>query len=213
MGRHSHAFDRTSRTMPRRRNQVALIDSGVATGHKQLAGIDHGIDIRGGEAKDPGRRTRRPWHAMRGHYQCRCGQYPRHPRLCAGRGAACVQASSRCALQRSRRRARLLPAARDRRCLPWVRLRAGLGHRRATHRRGKTAGHRLIAAAGNSAGAVLFPACSQHVMAVGAIGQLGSFPDDSPQAAQAAAAVRSPAGCLCRRSPVADPNSIYARPG
>jgi len=36
---------------------------------------------------------------------------------------------------------------------------------------------------------VLFPASSPHVMAVGAIGQLGSYPDDSPQAAEAAAAV------------------------
>jgi subtilisin len=45
----------------------------------------------------------------------------------------------------------------------------------------------IVAAAGNSAGAVLFPACSPDVIAVGAIGLTGSYPEDSPQAAQAAA--------------------------
>ena len=31
--------------------KIALIDSGVATSHKQLTGINHGIDIRGGEER------------------------------------------------------------------------------------------------------------------------------------------------------------------
>src|SRR5258708_20358081 len=53
----------------------------------------------------------------------------------------------------------------------------------------KQQGIGIIAAAGNSAAAVLFPASSPHVMAVGAIGQLGSYPDDSPQAFEAAAGV------------------------
>jgi hypothetical protein len=53
----------------------------------------------------------------------------------------------------------------------------------------KQQGVGIIAAAGNSAGAVLFPACSPHVLAVGAIGQIGSYPEDSPQAFQAAASV------------------------
>jgi hypothetical protein len=53
----------------------------------------------------------------------------------------------------------------------------------------KQQGVGIIAAAGNAAGTVLFPACSPHVMAVGAIGQMSSYPEDSPQAAQAAAAV------------------------
>jgi hypothetical protein len=46
----------------------------------------------------------------------------------------------------------------------------------------------VIAAAGNVAGPVQFPACSPHAIAVGAIGQVGNYPDDSPQAFQAAAA-------------------------
>src|SRR5260370_12627906 len=54
----------------------------------------------------------------------------------------------------------------------------------------KQQGVGIIAAAGNSAGAVLFPACSPHVLAVGAIGQIGSYPEDSPQVVQGAAAVR-----------------------
>jgi hypothetical protein len=58
----------------------------------------------------------------------------------------------------------------------------------------KQRGLSLIAAAGNSAGAVLFPASSPHVMAVGAVGQIGSYPEDSPQAAQAAAAIPVAAG-------------------
>src|SRR5204863_6379259 len=51
----------------------------------------------------------------------------------------------------------------------------------------KQEGIGIIAAAGNSAGPVQFPACSPHVVAVGAIGEVGNVPDDSPQAAQAAA--------------------------
>src|ERR1700704_5117969 len=58
----------------------------------------------------------------------------------------------------------------------------------------KQQGVGIIAAAGNSAGTVLFPACSPHVMAVGAIGQAGSYPEDSPQAVQAAAATAVAAG-------------------
>jgi len=51
----------------------------------------------------------------------------------------------------------------------------------------KQQGIGVIAAAGNLAGPVQFPACSPHVMAVGAIGQIGNYPEDSPQAFQAAA--------------------------
>jgi hypothetical protein len=49
----------------------------------------------------------------------------------------------------------------------------------------KQQGIGIIAAAGNTAGAVQFPACSPHVAAVGAIGEVGTFPEDSPQALQA----------------------------
>ena len=45
--------------------------------------------------------------------------------------------------------------------------------------RAKQAGVACIAAAGNSGGAVQYPAASSHVLAVSAIGKLGEFPADS----------------------------------
>jgi len=45
--------------------------------------------------------------------------------------------------------------------------------------RAKQAGIACIAAAGNSSGPVQYPASSQHVLAVGAIGKIGEFPPDS----------------------------------
>ena len=45
--------------------------------------------------------------------------------------------------------------------------------------RAKQAGVACIAAAGNSAAAVQYPASSQHVLAVAAIGKIGEFPPDS----------------------------------
>ncbi len=44
----------------------------------------------------------------------------------------------------------------------------------------RRAGVLLVAAAGNSSGPVAFPAAYPEVMAVAAIGKLGTFPDDSP---------------------------------
>lgn len=168
--------------------KVALIDSGVATGHKQLAGIGHGIDISGGEQRtwlqdDVGHGTpcagiisavAANIHGIRGYAP------DAEPHVCRlpldARCSDLVAALDYC-LQRGI----------DVACL-------GFGCERGSaivEQRivaAKQQGVAIIAAAGNSAGAVLFPASSQHVVAVGAIGQLGSYPDDSPQAAQAAAA-------------------------
>lgn len=52
----------------------------------------------------------------------------------------------------------------------------------------KQRGMAVIAAAGSIGGPVQFPACSPHVLAVGAIGQTGTFPADSLQAVLAEAA-------------------------
>jgi subtilisin len=60
----------------------------------------------------------------------------------------------------------------------------------AKHRGGMA----VVAAAGNLGGSVQFPACSRHALAVGAIGQLGTFPEDGPQAAQAAQAIPAAGG-------------------
>jgi subtilisin family serine protease len=169
--------------------KIALIDSGVATSHKQLTGINHGIDIGGGE--------KRSWS------QDDIG----HGTPCAGiisaaadsahgiRGHAPDSELHVCRLPADARCSDLITALDyclqtgiDAACL-------GFGCERGSAiveqriAAAKQRGVGLIAAAGNSAGPVLFPASSPHVMAVGAIGQLGSYPDDSPQAAEAAAAV------------------------
>jgi subtilisin len=172
--------------------KIALIDSGVATTHKQLAKIAHGIDIRG-EADG------RSWS------QDLLG----HGTQCAGIIAASAIADAASGIRGYAPEAelhvcRLPPDARcsdllaaldycvqsgiDVACL-------GFGCERGSAiveqriAAAKQQGVAMIAAAGNSAGAVLFPAFSPHVLAVGAIGQVGSYPDDSPQALQAAAAL------------------------
>jgi subtilisin family serine protease len=50
----------------------------------------------------------------------------------------------------------------------------------------KRRGIAVIAAAGSSGESVLFPACSRHVLAVAAVGQMGTFPDETPHAVRAA---------------------------
>src|SRR5207302_448456 len=169
--------------------KIALIDSGVATSHKQLSKIAHGIDIRGGE--------QRSWS------QDDIG----HGTPCAGiisavadggrsiRGYAPESELHVCRLPADARCSDLVAALDyclqreiDVACL-------GFGCERGSAiveqriAAAKQQGVGIIAAAGNSSGAVLFPASSPHVIAVGAIGQLGSFPNDSPQAAEAAATV------------------------
>jgi subtilisin len=168
--------------------KIALIDSGVATSHKQLTSIDHGIDIRGGEE--------RSWSQ----------DFMSHGTPCAGligaipdsahgiRGYAPDSELHVCRLPPDARCSDLVAALDyclqtgvDVACL-------GFGCERGSvivEQRiaaAKQQGVGIIAVAGNSAGTVLFPACSPHVMAVGAIGQTGSYPEDSPQAFQAAVA-------------------------
>ena len=169
--------------------KIALIDSGVATSHKQLAGVTHGIDVRGGEE--------RSWTQ----------DFMGHGTPCAGliaatsdeahmiRGYAPDSELYVCKLPPDARCSDLiaaldycLQAGIDVACLGFgcERGSAIIEQRIAA---AKQQGVGVIAAAGNSAGPVLFPACSPHVMAIGAIGQTGSYPEDSPQAVQAAAAV------------------------
>jgi hypothetical protein len=170
--------------------KIALIDSGVAITHKQLKGINRGVDI-GGSGE------RRSWS------QDDIG----HGTPCAGvisavadtahgtRGYAPEAELHVCRLPADARCSDLVAALDyclqngiDVACLGYgcERGTAIVGQRIAA---AKQQGVGVIAAAGNSAAAVLFPASSPHVVAVGAIGQLGSFPNDSPQAAEAAATV------------------------
>jgi subtilisin len=169
--------------------KIALIDTGIAIGHKQLSRIDHGIDLRGGEGRSwsqdvLGHGTQcagiigavpDPTHGIRGHapeselHVCRLPPDARCSDL--------VEALDYC-----------LQSGIDLACL-------GFGCERGSAiveqriAAAKQQGIGIVAAAGNSAAAVTFPACSPHVLAVGAIGQTGSYPEDSPQALQAAAAV------------------------
>ncbi len=170
--------------------KIALIDSGIAISHKQLARIDHGIDIRNGGA-------RRSWSRdVLGHGTSCAGIISAIPDAAHGiRGYAPESELHICRLPLDARCSDLVAALDyclqmgiDLACL-------GFGCERGSAiveqrvAAAKQHGVGIIAAAGNSAGAVLFPACSPHVLAVGAIGQIGSYPEDSPQALQAAVAV------------------------
>jgi subtilisin len=169
--------------------KIALIDSGVATSHRQLTRIDRGIDIRSGEA--------RSWSQdFMGHGTPCAGLIAAIPEGAHGiRGYAVDSELHACRLPPDARCSDLVAALDyclqndiDVACL-------GFGCERGSAiveqriAAAKQQGLAVIAAAGNSAATVLFPACSPHVMAVGAIGQAGTYPDDSPQAVQAAAAV------------------------
>jgi subtilisin len=167
--------------------KIALIDSGVANSHAQLGAIDQGIDAARGD--EPG------WSM----------DQVGHGTLCAGilaakpggandlRGyapdaelhvcklpldAACsdfVAALDAC-----------LQAGVDLMCLGYsCQQPSAIVEQRiaAAKRRGIA----VVAPAGNSGGPVQFPACSPHVLAVGAVGRSGTFPDDSPHAAHEAA--------------------------
>jgi subtilisin len=169
--------------------KIALIDTGIAISHKQLSDIDHGIDLRGGGG--------RSWSQdVLGHGTSCAGIISAIPDAAHGiRGYAPESELHVCRLPFDARCSDLVAALDyclqsgiDLVCL-------GFGCERGSAiveqriAAAKQQGVGIIAAAGNSAGAVLFPACSPHVLAVGAIGQIGSYPEDSPQALQAAAAV------------------------
>jgi hypothetical protein len=174
--------------------KIALIDSGVAASHRQLTGIKHGIDI--GETEG------QPWSKDAiGHGTHCAGLLNAAPQTTHGiRGYAPDSELHVCRLPADAYCSDLIAAldyclqsSIDVACL-------GFGCERGStlvEQRialAKQQGLCIVAAAGNSARAVLFPACSPHVLAVGAVGQTGSFPEDSPQAAQAAAAAPAAGG-------------------
>jgi subtilisin len=170
--------------------KIALIDSGIAVSHKQLARIDHGIDISGGGEA-------RSWSLdVLGHGTQCAGIISAIPDAADGiRGYAPQSELHVCRLPRDARCSDLV-AALDYCLQTGIDLVfLGFGCERGSAiveqriAAAKQQGVGIIAAAGNSARAVLFPACSPHVLAVGAIGQIGSYPESSPQALQAAAAV------------------------
>jgi subtilisin len=191
-------FDRLPTSIRGAGVTIALIDSGVATNHKQLTKIAHGIDLRAGDARSHGR----SWaQDVTGHGTPCAGIISAVPDAAAGttdqgaRGYAPDAELHVCKLPADARCSDLvaaldycLEAGIDVACLGYGCTRGSLIVEQRIMA-AKQQGIALIAAAGNSAGPVQFPACSPHVLAVGAVGQAGTFPDDSPQAAQAAAAV------------------------
>jgi hypothetical protein len=193
--------------------KVALIDSGVATTHRRLAKITHGFDVRSGDG--------RSWsqnqighgtpcagiisaiadadHGIRGYAQeaelhvCRLP----HDAWCSDLVAAldyCLQAGI------------------DIACL-------GFGCQRGSAMveqrivAAKQQGVAMVAAAGNTAAPVQFPACSPHVLAAGAVGQVGTYPQDSLHAAQAAWAEPTAGGLFVPRFSCRGPELDLCAPG
>ncbi len=186
-GGHVVRFDRLPTAYGGAGVKVALIDSGVATAHKQLEGIGQGFDCTGGKerswAEDP-----------TGHGTACAGIIAaRRSEVVAMRGYAGDAELHVCRLPLAAHCSDLVAALDycrstgiDVACLGYG------GHHGSVivEQRiiaAKQNGMALIAAAGSSGGAVQFPACSPHVLAVGAVGQAGVFPQDSPAAAYVAA--------------------------
>jgi subtilisin len=176
---------------------VALIDSGVAISHKQLGQVGRGIDLT------PGARTdARSWAEDTASHGTACASIiSAAPGATHGvRGHAPQAELHVCKLPEDAHCSDLvaaidycLEARIDVACLGYGCQSGSL----IVEQRiiaAKQQGIALIAAAGNTSGPVHFPACSPHVLAVGAIGQVGTFPDDSPQAAQASAGVAAAHG-------------------
>jgi subtilisin family serine protease len=168
--------------------KIALIDSGVAPSHRDLGAIRHGIDLVG--------RREQGWHDDEtGHGSHSAG-------IIAGRGDD--RASGGIPIRGFAPDAelhvcRLFPGGRLSdliRALDYclahgidlVNLGAGSpqGSQIVEHRilLAKQRGIACIAAAGNSAGPVEYPAASPHVLAVAALGQAGTYPSDSYHATQ-----------------------------
>jgi subtilisin len=172
-------FDRLSPEQRGAGIKIALIDTGVATSHRQLRHIERGFAIAGGDA--------RSWSQDPAGHGTPCAGIiaARRPSNTGVRGFAAAAELHICKLSGEGCCSDLVEALDycvgtgiDVACL-------GFGCQRGSviveHCIGvaKQHGVALIAAAGNSGGPVEFPACSRHTLAVGGVGQAGSFPVDS----------------------------------
>jgi subtilisin len=169
--------------------KIALIDSGIATSHPQLAAIEHGYVTSGDDEelwpRDPS-----------GHGTFCAGVISASDAAeCVGGYAADAEMHA-CKLP-SEAHCSDLAAALDYCTQSAIDLAfIGFGCRSGSAiveqrlMAAKRAGIAVIAAAGNTAGSVLFPACSCHVLAVGALGQAGTYAEDTPHAAHVPTAMR-----------------------
>jgi subtilisin family serine protease len=192
--------------------KVALIDSGVATSHDQLAAIELGFAVSGDDEES--------W-----------SQDPiGHGTACAGLIAAADAAEciGGYAMDAQLQICKLpleaycsdLVAAFDYCVRANVDLACvGFGCRQGSviveQRLAelKRLGIAVIAAAGSNADAVQFPACSRQVLAVGAVGRPEAFRRKRPRLCTRFPRNACAAACSCRRFPVADRRSTCARPG
>jgi subtilisin family serine protease len=192
-GGRAMGFDRLPSDLRGRSAKIALIDSGVATSHPQLGAVKRGFDASHGEE--------RSWSE----------DWAGHGTLCAGilvadpeggmgfRGLAPDAELFVCKLAADAVCSDLVGALNacaaegvDVACI-------GFGCERGSTiveqclEAAKRRGVATIAAAGSDGGPTRFPARAPHVLAVGAIGRMGVFPEDSLEAklAEAARAGRS----------------------
>jgi subtilisin len=165
--------------------KIGLIDSGVATSHERLNRIAHGFDTANGRepswSDDPighgtqcagiiaawsdqaeglrGYAPQAELHACKLPPDARCSDLVAALDYCIGAGIDIACLGFGCEHGSAIVEYRIMAA--------------------------KQRGMALIAAAGSTGGPVQFPAASPHVLAVGAVGRNGAFPDDSLQAAHA----------------------------
>jgi subtilisin len=159
--------------------RIALIDTGVATSHRQLTSIRQGLDAASGDERD--------WSQdQAGHGTPCAGVLVATPDKETGlRGYASAAELHVCKLGLEAHCSDLVAALDycidkdiDIACVGYgcARGSAIVEQRLAL---AKSRGVATIAAAGSDGGVVQFPACSPQVLAVGAIGRNGTFPDDS----------------------------------
>jgi subtilisin len=175
--------------------KIGLIDTGIATSHKQLGGITQGFATAPAQANGPS------WSQdPMGHGTACAGIISAAwdpPRLQAPmpRGYASKAELHACKLPTDARSSDLVAALDHCVAIGVDLVCVGFGCRHGStivEQRivaAKQRGIAIIAAAGSDGGPVQFPASSPHVLAVAAIGLAGTFPDDSPHAAHAASAV------------------------
>jgi subtilisin len=175
--------------------KIALVDTGVATTHEQLRGVAHGTDAVRGEdrswSQDPvGHGTSCAGILVAEGTENSPGGYAAGAELHVFK----LPLDARCSDLLAALDA-CIQAGIDLVCLGYgSEFGSAIVEQRVAA--AKERGIAVIASAGNTAQRVQFPACSTHVLAVGAIGRTGSFPDDSPHAAHEATAERVGGGAF-----------------
>lgn len=192
--------------------KIALIDTGVAAAHPQLLDIARGTDAaRGGErswSQDlVGQGTACAGILVAEHKEVSLRGYAPEAELHVFKLPLDARCSDLVAALDNCMQARV-----DLVCL-------GYGCERGSAiveqciAAAKERGIAVIAPAGSTGKWVEFPACSMHVLAVGAIGRAGSFPDDSPHAAHEATAERIGGGLFVPAFSCCGPELDLCAPG